>query len=240
MVLILITKKAFMANLIEFELLAPYNKEATLIGSFSDWEPIPMTKDDQGYFRTKVKLEDGSYLYKFQVRSKSWFLKPDQWIDVIDPYATDIDDPTQNGVVHIKDGQKIVDTYVWQHDDKPLPLDHELVIYEMHVGDFSGGEDDPYGRGEYKHIIEKLDYLSELGINAIELMPLKEYPGDHSWGYNPRHFFATESSYGSTEDLKQMIDECHARGIRVIVDAIYNHSEAESPLTKIDYDYWYH
>jgi 1,4-alpha-glucan branching enzyme len=229
-----------MANLIEFELLAPYNQEVALIASFSDWEAISMTKDDQGYFRTKVELEDGSHLYKFRVRSKSWFFEPDQWIDVVDPYAVDIDDSTQNGVVHIKNGQKIVDTYVWQHDDQPLPPDHELVIYEMHVGDFSGGEDDPYARGKYKNVVEKLDYLCELGVNAIELMPLKEYPGDHSWGYNPRHFFATESSYGSTRDLKHMIDECHAKGIRVIVDGIYNHSEAESPLTQIDHDYWYH
>ncbi|RMG13205.1 MAG: alpha-amylase, partial [Cyanobacteria bacterium J055] len=137
-------------------------------------------------------------------------------------------------------GEKIVDTYVWQHDDKPLPADRELVIYELHVGDFSGGEDDPFARGKYKHVVEKLDYLCELGVNAIELMPVKEYPGDHSWGYNPRYFFATESSYGSTADLKHLIDECHARGIRVIMDGIYNHSESESPLTQIDHDYWYH
>ncbi|MBF2019405.1 MAG: alpha amylase C-terminal domain-containing protein [Hydrococcus sp. C42_A2020_068] len=229
-----------MANLIEFKLFAPYNKEAALIGSFSNWEAIPMEKDDKGYFRTNVELEDGSYQYKFRIRSKSWFFEPDQLVDVIDPYATDVDEPNQNGVICIKNGQKIVDTYVWQHDDKPLPPDHELVIYEMHISDFSGGEDDPNPRGTYKHVIEKLDYLCELGINAIELMPLKEYPGDYSWGYNPRHFFATESSYGSTEQLKRMIDECHARGIRVIIDGIYNHSEAESPLTQIDHDYWYH
>ncbi|OKH20350.1 alpha-amylase [Hydrococcus rivularis NIES-593] len=229
-----------MANLIEFKLFAPYNKEAALIGSFSNWEAIPMEKDDKGYFRTKVELEDGSYQYKFRIRSKSWFFEPDQLVDVIDPYATDVDEPNQNGVIRIKNGRKIVDTYVWQHDDKPLPPDRELVIYEMHISDFSGGEDDPNPRGTYKHVIEKLDYLCELGINAIELMPLKEYPGDYSWGYNPRHFFATESSYGSTEQLKRMIDECHARGIRVIIDGIYNHSEAESPLTQIDHDYWYH
>ena len=229
-----------MASSIEFKLLAPYNKEAALIGSFSNWENIPMEKDDQGYFRTQIELEDGVYQYKFRVRSKSWFFEPDQWVDVVDPYATDIDNPTQNGVIRIKDGKKIVDSYVWQHDDKPLPPDHELVIYEMHVGDFSGGEDDPYPRGNYQHVIEKLDYLCELGINAIELMPIKEYPGDYSWGYNPRYFLATESSYGSTEDLKRLIDECHARGIRIIIDGIYNHSEASSPLTQIDHDYWYH
>ncbi|MGF1480038.1 MAG: alpha-amylase family glycosyl hydrolase [Cyanophyceae cyanobacterium] len=229
-----------MTNLVEFKLFAPYNKEAALFGCFSNWEDIPMKKDDQGYFRTQVELADGIYQYKFRVRSKSWFFEPDQWVDVVDPYATDIDNPTQNGVVRIKDGEKIVDTYVWFHDDQPLPQNHELVIYEIHVHDFSGGEDDPYPRGTYKHVIEKLDYLSELGINAIELMPVKEYPGDYSWGYNPRYFFATESSYGTTAELKQLVDECHARGIRVLMDGIYNHSEASSPLTQIDHDYWYY
>lgn len=229
-----------MAASIEFGLFAPYNKGAALIGSFSDWKEIPMQKGDDGYFRTHVELEDGVHQYKFRVQSKSWFFEPDQWVTVNDPYATDIDNPTQNSVIRIKDGERIVDTYVWQHDDKPLPPNHELVIYEMHIADFSGGEDDPNPRGKYKHAIEKLDYLCELGINAIELMPIKEYPGDYSWGYNPRHFFATESSYGTTEELKQLIDECHARGIRIIIDGIYNHSEAESPLTQIDHDYWYY
>ena len=229
-----------MAGKIEFALFAPYNKGAALIGSFSDWEEIGMQKGEDGYFRTTVELEDGVYQYKFRVQSKSWFFEPDQWVDVVDPYATDIDNPTQNGVIRIKGGEKIVDTYVWMHDDKPLPANHELVIYETHVADFSGGEDDPNPRGNYKHVIEKLDYLCELGINAIELMPVKEYPGDYSWGYNPRYFFATESSYGSTADLKHLIDECHARGIRVIMDGIFNHSEASSPLTQIDHDYWYH
>ncbi len=210
------------------------------MGSFSNWEEIPMAKDEEGYFRTRVELEDGVYQYKFRVQSKSWFLEADQWVDVVDPYATDIDDPTQNGVVRIKDGDRIVDTYVWQHDDKPLPADRELVIYEMHVADFSGGEADPLARGKYEHVVEKLDYLVELGVNAIELMPLKEYPGDYSWGYNPRYFFAAESSYGTTEQLKNLIDECHGRGIRVIIDGIYNHSESSSPLTQIDRDYWYH
>jgi 1,4-alpha-glucan branching enzyme len=225
---------------IEFKLWAPYNKGAALVGSFSNWEEIPMKKGKDGFFRTKVELKDGLYSYKFKVQSKSWFFEPDQWVEVNDPYATDIDDATQNCNVRIKDGERIVDTYVWKNDDKPLPADHELVIYELHVGDFSGGEDDPYARGKYKHVIEKLDYLVELGINCIELMPVKEYPGDHSWGYNPRYFFATESSYGTTEELKALIDECHGRGIRVLMDGIYNHSESESPLTQIDHDYWYH
>ncbi|MBD2294942.1 alpha amylase C-terminal domain-containing protein [Anabaena sphaerica FACHB-251] len=231
-----------MAKSIEFQLFAPYNKGVALIGCFSNWQEIPMEKCEDGYFRTNVELADGSYKYKFKVQSNSWFFETEQWVEVTDPYATNIDEMggKDNGIVRVKDGEIITDTYVWRHDDKYLSPDHELVIYEMHVGDFSGGEDDPFARGKYKHVVEKLDYLSELGINAIELMPIKEYPGSYSWGYNPRHFFATESSYGSTADLKNMIDECHARGIRVIMDGIFNHSEASSPLTQIDHDYWYH
>jgi 1,4-alpha-glucan branching enzyme len=229
-----------MAKPVEFTLFAPYNKKASLIGSFSDWQELPMHKGEDGYFRVQVDLEDGDYQYKFRVQSKSWFFEPDQWVDVNDPYVTDIDNASQNGVVRIKDGDRIVDTYIWKHDDQPLPADQALVIYELHVGDFSGGESDPNPRGQYKHVVEKLDYLVDLGINAIELMPVKEYPGDHSWGYNPRYFFATESSYGTTDQLKHLIDECHGKGIRILMDGIFNHSEAESPLTQIDHDYWYH
>lgn len=227
-----------MSSSIEFKLLAPNNKKAALLGSFFNGKEIPMEKGADGYFRTQVELEDGVYQYKFRVQSKSHNFQPDQWIEVIDPYATDVDETKNNGIVRIKDGQKIVDSYVWQHDDKPLPSNQELVIYEMHVADFSG--DEPQVRGKYKHVLGKLDYLSELGINAIELMPVNEYPGDYSWGYLVRHFFATETSYGATEDLKRLIDECHARGIRVIMDGIYNHTDDKCPLLLIDRDYWYY
>jgi 1,4-alpha-glucan branching enzyme len=229
-----------MTSLIEFKLFAPYNKEAAVIGSFSNWQPVAMEKGDDGHFRTKVELEDGEYEYKFRVRSKSWFVEPDEWVEIVDPYAVNIAPESQNGTITIKDGEPIVDTYVWKHDDKPLPPDHELVIYELHVGDFSGGEDDPKSRGKYQHVIEKLDYLVDLGINAIELMPVKENPGTYSWGYSPQHFFAAESNYGTTVELKHLIDDCHGKGIRVILDGIYNHSNTDCPLTQIDHDYWYH
>lgn len=229
-----------MASSIEFKLFAPRNKGAALIGSFSNWENIPMQKDKEGYFYTSVELEDGIYQYKFRVQTKSPNFESDQWVEVIDPYATDVDEVNDYGILRIKEGQRIVDTYVWQHDDTLLPNNHEIVIYEMHVADFTGGEDDPYKRGKYIDAIAKLDYLSELGINAIELMPVNEYPGDYRWGYKVRHYFATESSYGSTKELKRFIDECHARGIRVFIDGIYNHTDEECPLLLIDRNYWYY
>jgi 1,4-alpha-glucan branching enzyme len=229
-----------MAVFVEFNLFAPRNQGATLIGSFSKWKEISMKKDEDGYFRTQVELEDGAYEYKFRVQTKSPQFEQEQWVDVIDPYATDVNEEQKVGIVRIKNGQKIVDTYVWQYDDTPLPDNNELVIYEMHISDFTGGELDQYKKGKYIDAIEKLDYLSELGINAIELMPVNEYPGDYSWGYKVRHYFATESSYGSTEDLKRFIDECHGRGIRVFIDGIYNHTDEECPLMLIDRNYWYY
>ena len=229
-----------MASSIEFKLFAPRNKGVSLIGSFSNWEEISLQKDKAGYFRTSVELEDGIYQYKFRVQTKSPNFEPDQWVEVIDPYATDVDEVKDYGILRIKDGQRIVDTYVWKQDDTLLPNNHEIVIYEMHIADFTGGEDDPYKRGKYVDAIAKLDYLSELGINAIELMPVNEYPGDYRWGYKVRHYFATESSYGSTEELKRFIDECHARGIRVFIDGIYNHTDEECPLLLIDRNYWYY
>ncbi|BAY08744.1 alpha-amylase family glycosyl hydrolase [Calothrix sp. NIES-2098] len=229
-----------MSGVIEFNLFAPRNKKAALIGSFSDWQETPMEKTEDGYFRTQINLEDGIYQYKFRVQTQSPNFEPDEWIEVIDPYATDVDEQQKLGLVNIKNGQRIVDSYSWQYDDIPLPENEALIIYEMHVADFTGGDIDSEKRGTYLDAIEKLDYLQELGINAVELMPVNEYPGDYSWGYKVRHFFATESSYGSTEDLKRLIDECHHRGIRVFMDGIYNHTDEECPLMLIDRNYWYY
>ncbi|MBW4612107.1 MAG: alpha-amylase [Desmonostoc vinosum HA7617-LM4] len=229
-----------MTSSIEFKLFAPRNQKAALIGSFLAGKEIPMQKGEDGYFRTQIELADGIYQYKFRIQTQSPNFASNEWIEVIDPYATDVDEAKKQGIVRIKDGKRIVDAYVWRHDDQSLSNNQELVIYEMHVADFTGDETDLEKRGKYLGIIDKLDYLSELGINAIELMPVNEYPGNYSWGYKVRHFFATESSYGSTADLKHLIDECHGRGIRVFIDGIYNHTDEECPLMLIDRNYWYY
>ncbi len=222
-----------------FELFAPYNNKANLIGDFNDWQEIEMTKGDDGFFRATVEIADATYQYKFNIQSKSWFYEENKWKSIADPYATDIDAETQNSILTIKNGVKVVDEYEWKHNNIPLPTNDSIIIYEMHVGDFSGGEEDGFTRGKYTDVIAKFDYLNELGVNALELMPLKESPGDFNWGYSPVHYFAPEHSYGSTAQLKELIDNSHALGIRIIVDGVYNHANTEMPLTQIDHDYWF-
>ncbi len=223
----------------QFRLFAPNNVAASLIADFGDWRDMPMAKGDDGYFWIDQKLADGAYQYRFKIRSKSWFNAEDEWKTITDPYATNVDPETQNSILVLKNGEKIVDEYEWLSDATPLPENDRIVIYEMHVGDFSGGEDDPFTRGKYTDVIAKLDYLAELGINAIELMPLKSNPGDFNWGYSPIHYFTPEESFGTTAQLKELVDKCHGLGIRVIVDGVYNHASTENPLTQIDHDYWF-
>lgn len=118
-----------MGAAIEFKLFAPNNKAATLLGSFSKWEEIALEKDERGYFRTLIQLEDGIYQYKFRVQSQSPCFEPDEWVEVNDPYATEIDRTTHTSTIRIKAGARIIDTYVWQHDDKKLPENVELAVY---------------------------------------------------------------------------------------------------------------
>jgi 1,4-alpha-glucan branching enzyme len=230
------------AGSIELCLFAPYNDEVALIASWNDWQRQPMTKGKDGWWRIGVSLGDGEYLYKFAVKSKSYFAL-DQWVEVFDPYALSItDDKEERTRLCIQGGERILFDYQWKHDDVPLATNDRLIIYELHVGDFSGGKGDRGAnriKGKFSDVVEKLNYLSELGINALELMPVKEFPGK-SWGYNLRSLFAVDSGYGSPADLCKLVDECHGRGIRVIIDGVYNHAEADCPLAKIDYEYWFY
>ena len=224
-----------MAHAIEFKLRAPYNEEVQLLGDFAD-SPIEMTKGEDGYFRTQVDLEDGEHRYKFKVQSKSHFFDENAWVEVVDPRATAVDSEAQMAIARVKDGKKILDTYQWKNDSAELPDQKHLIIYEMLVQDFSSPEGN---RGTFQSTIDKLDYLQDLGINAIEIMPVQSCPMDIGWGYNCRHYFALRPTYGKSEDLKRLVDECHGRGMHVILDMVLNHSESEAPLTQIDFDYWY-
>lgn len=199
-----------------------------------------MKRGDDGWWRADFDLADGDYEYRFRLKSKSWFAL-DQWIETGDPFATRVNNMNSEAtVLTIRNGKRVVDEYVWQHDDKPLPSDAEMILYEMHVGGFGWSPTNKDHMGTFYDVSTKLDYLLDLGVNAIEIMPVHEFPMDYSWGYNPRFHFAVESAYGTPTDFKRLVDECHKRGIRVILDVVFNHGESEHPLAKIDYDYWFY
>ena len=117
--------------------------------------------------------------------------------------------------------------YQWKYDYQ-IPDGDNLVIYELHIRDFSKS-------GDLNGVMAKMDYLDNLGINAIELMPCQEFDGNSSWGYDPRAYFAMDKAYGTREQYKDFIDECHKRGIAVILDVVYNHTTGSHPYAKL---YW--
>jgi 1,4-alpha-glucan branching enzyme len=227
---------------IEICLFAPYNEAVAVVASWNNWKPDPMTRGEDGWWRISPNLADGEHFYKFAVKSKSYFANG-KTLEVFDPYGLSVtNDEHQRTFMCVKNGERLHIEYEWKHDAVPLPNNDKLVIYELHVGDFTGGKGDgvsPRIKGKFQGVIEKLDYLADMGINALELMPVKEFPGK-SWGYNLRSLFAVDSSYGSPVELCRLIDECHARGMRVIMDGVFNHAEADAPLAHIDYEYWFY
>ena len=121
-------------------------------------------------------------------------------------------------------------SYNWQVTDFKIEDEDDLIIYELLLRDFTvnGGKE-----GNLELAMEKLDYLETLGINAIELMPIQEFDGNDSWGYNPNHYFAMDKAYGTREMYKKFIDECHKRGIAVFVDVVYNHLTGNNAFDKM-------
>lgn len=233
---------ASLSGSFDLALFAPYNEVVLIMGSWDDYKPVEMTRGVDGWWRYPVSLADGTYHYKYVVKSLSYFCKGEM-VEIFDPYAFSIThDEYERAILKIKNGERCWVEYDWQHDKMPLPDNHQLSIYEMHIGDFTSGvgsDAGVRGKGTFRGAIEKIDYVKSLGMNAIELMPVKEFRGK-SWGYSLRSLFAVENSYGAPEDLCAFVDACHARGMRVIIDGVYNHADSESPLTRIDYDYWFY
>ena len=106
------------------------------------------------------------------------------------------------------------------------PNKNNLVIYEVWVYDY-------VRTGTMKKLMDRLDYIQNLGVNAIELMPICEFEGNNSWGYNPTHYFAPDKAYGNETAYKTFIDECHKRGIAVILDMVFNHATGLNPMNKL-------
>ncbi|RYD87874.1 MAG: alpha-amylase, partial [Sphingobacteriales bacterium] len=118
--------------------------------------------------------------------------------------------------------------YNWQVKSFTPPPKNKMVIYELCIRDFSA-------KHNYKTVMDSLNYLQKLGVNVIELMPVMDFEGNTGWGYNPNFYFAPDKYFGTKNELKALIDECHKRGIAVILDAVFNHSWGYNPLAVM---YW--
>jgi len=226
-----------------------------VIGDFNNWtpsEPYKLIRDRDGWNGTNDADNDDD-------RGDYWWielsgLNPGQEyvfqylidgiLQVADPYTQKVSDPDD---IHISnsvypdlisyrpqasDRASVLQTnqsaYLWTAPAFTKPTDNNLNIYELHFRDFTE-------EGTYLAAIDKLDYIKGLGINAIHVMPVSEFEGNSSWGYNPNFYFAADKAYGKADDLKKFIDECHKRKIQVFNDLVLNHAFYSNVMAKM---YW--
>jgi len=219
-------------NNIIFALYAPGKEYVSIKGSwnqnFPNGEIMKISGDTLWWYETN--LENGNYSYQYNI---------DGIKNIADPWSEDVEwkDPftgyESGNFQHAKTIFQVGQTeYMWNDDDYNRPEVEDLIIYELHIGDFLGIEDEI---GTYTNLIDAINagYFNDLGINAIELMPINEFEGDYSWGYNTSYGMAPESSYGTPSDLKNLINTAHQHGIAVLLDVVYNHLWGSSPLFQL-------
>lgn len=225
-------------------LYAPGKDFVYLIGDFSGWEVKEeyfMNRDNtapdgQRYWITLNNLSPGeTYRYQYlvdgQIRVADLYseLVIDPFFDSYIPASIYPDLPvypeglTENVVSVLEPGSE---DYTWQVTDFERPPKEELIIYELLVRDFLEEQ-------SFEVLADTLGYLERLGVNAIELMPVSEFDGNISWGYNPSFHGALDKSYGTRTAFKQFVDEAHSRGMAVILDVVYNHAHDRSPLVRM-------
>ncbi|AQG79871.1 alpha-amylase family glycosyl hydrolase [Spirosoma montaniterrae] len=224
-------------------LYAPKKNFVYAIGEFNNWTPGPQylmnrTPDGDRYWLTLTGLQPGR-----EVAYQYWV---DGSLAVADPYAEKILDPNNDkfipattypnlkpypagatGIVSVF--QPNQSSYVWQSNVLPARPTTGEIVYELLVRDFSAAR-------TYQAVIDSLPYLKRLGVTTIELMPIMEFAGNDSWGYNPIFFFAPDKAYGTKNDLKRFIDVCHQNNIKVVLDMVLNQADFEFPYVKLYWD----
>lgn len=226
-------------------LLAPLKERCYVVGEFTNWElkdDFQMKRDPDGetfWFELTGLTAGEQYIFQYWV---------DGVIKVGDPYADKVADPWNDEFIPeaVYPGLKefnrtdlqiatVIETgqtpYEWDtsEDSWVRPDKQDLVVYELLVRDFIGSHD-------YKDLIDTLSYLKKLGVNAIEFMPIMEFEGNNSWGYNPMYFFAPDKYYGTKDDLKSFIETAHQEGFAVILDMVLNHAFGLNSMVKMYWD----
>ncbi len=220
-------------------LVAPNKKNVYVLGDFNNWElnqNYLMKRDGDRFWLTIENLTPKQeYIYQYLI---------DGDIKIADPYSEKVsssfDDPeiiadnrypglkafpsaAKHEATYLQTGK---DSFDWEVTDFTKPKPEDLVIYELLIRDFTDER-------TYQSVTDRLDYLDSLGINALQLMPITEFEGNLSWGYNPSYMFAPDKYYGTETQLKELIDEAHKRGIAVILDMVLNHHFGRSPMVKM-------
>ena len=227
---------------------ARLKKYAFVVGDFNNWSVtesgyMNRTPDGEYFWITLTGLTAGTeYAYQYYV---------DGTLKLADPYTDKVLDPWNDkwipettypnlkaypfdlttGIVSVMQPGRT--PYDWKIADFTPVAVHEtqsdLIVYELLVRDFVADR-------RIVSVMDSLDYLKNLGVNAIELMPVNEFEGNDSWGYNPSFYFAPDKAYGTMNDYKAFIDACHERDIAVILDVVLNHSFGQSPLVQMYWD----
>lgn len=225
-------------------LYAPNKQNIYVIGDFNDWQAnqkqfMKLSPDGKTWWIQIDNLDPSkTYAYQYLIDGK---------LKIADPYSEKILDPNNDkfipagnhpqlhpypsgktsGIVSLMQANQ--STYFWKNSNFQRPAKNDLVIYELHLRDF-------LKNSNFSVLKDTLNYLSRLGVNAIELMPVNEFEGNSSWGYNPSFYFAPDKYYGTKQTLQAFIDECHSRGIAVILDMVLNHSFGQSPMVQMYFD----
>ena len=191
---------------VTFRTWAPNASSVGVKGTFNGWGTTALTKESSGgNWSVDIPGARAGQEYKFVVNGA----------DKIDPRSQRVVNSVGNSIIYDQGA------FDWGNDSSFSAIWHsDLVIYEMHAGSYNAEDWLP---STFDECAEKIAYLKELGISAVELMPINEFPGDRSWGYNPSEVFAIESSHGGPDALKRFVKACHENGIAVLVDVVHNH-----------------
>tara|TARA_S200000501_G_scaffold127427_2_gene120379 strand:- start:1923 stop:4817 length:2895 start_codon:yes stop_codon:yes gene_type:complete len=219
-------------NDVVIALYAPNKDYVSIKGSWNEQFPngeiMNLSGDTLWWYQTT--LPDGDYFYQYNLEGMKY---------IADPWSHDVEwkEPftgnESSNFQHAKTKFSIGSTaYEWNDESYIRPEVKDLVIYEMHIGDYSGDE---FNFGDFSDVIEKINsgYFTDLGINAIEFMPVNEFEGSYSWGYDPVFPMAPESSYGTPSQFKNLVDIAHQNGIAILLDVVFNHLWGSSPLFQL-------
>ena len=231
-------------NSVLLSLLAPDKDYVFALGSFSNWEVnndvfMKQTPDGERFWVQIDNLNPGEpYIYQYYI---------DGDLKVADVYSEQISDPWNDSYIEesvfpnlpeypfgLTSGIASVFTtgqipYEWQVADFQAPKVTDMVIYEILIRDITTEH-------TFQSLIDTISYFKNLGINVIELMPINEFEGNNSWGYNPSFYFAVDKYYGPKNKLKEFIDLCHHNGMAVVIDMVLNHSYGQNPQVQMYWD----